>query len=51
MVFQRRTVVAIDRQRPTSLEALLRIPGLGPAKVERFGNDILDIVRRFGSDE
>ena len=51
MVFQKRSVVAIDRSRPQSLSALLQIPGLGPAKVERFGDDILDIVRRFGHDE
>ena len=50
MVFQRRAVVAIDQRRPQSLSELLAVPGLGPAKVERFGDDILDIVRRFGHD-
>jgi len=46
MVFQRGVIAAIDQQRPTSKEALLRIPGLGPAKIARFGDDILAVVRR-----
>jgi ATP-dependent DNA helicase RecQ len=46
MVFQRGVIAAIDQQRPTSKEALARIPGLGPAKIARFGDDILDLVRR-----
>ncbi len=50
MVFQRRAVVAIDQHRPATQDDLLQIPGLGPAKVERFGDDILDIVRRYGAD-
>jgi ATP-dependent DNA helicase RecQ len=47
MVFQRATIAAIDRQRPASLEELARIPGLGPAKIARFGDDILAVVRRY----
>lgn len=45
MVFQKAVIMAIDREEPESLEALARIPGLGPSKVERFGDDILDLVR------
>jgi len=45
MVFQRRVMLAIDRDEPDSLEALSRIPGLGPAKIERFGEDLLGLVR------
>jgi len=45
MVFQKAVIVAIDRDEPQSLDALAQIPGLGPAKVERFGEDILDLVR------
>ncbi|MEM7410860.1 MAG: ATP-dependent DNA helicase RecQ [Myxococcota bacterium] len=47
MVFQKRTIVAIERQRPRSRAALEGIPGLGPAKIERFGDDILAVVREF----
>lgn len=47
MVFQRRAIVAIDDARPTTLEQLEKIPGLGPAKIDRFGEDILALVRRY----
>ncbi len=46
MVFQRGVIMAIDRQRPTTKEALARIPGLGPAKIARFGDEILAVIRR-----
>jgi ATP-dependent DNA helicase RecQ len=46
MIFQRATMLAIERQRPETLEALARIPGLGPSKIERFGEDVLELVRR-----
>jgi len=46
MVFQTGVIRAIDRDRPATKEALLRIPGLGPAKIARFGDDILAVVRR-----
>jgi ATP-dependent DNA helicase RecQ len=48
MVFQRNTILAIDRQRPDSLAALARIPGLGPSRIARFGDDLLAIIRRYG---
>ncbi len=47
MVFQRKAILAIDRARPTTLAELARIPGLGPAKIDRFGEDILELVRRY----
>jgi superfamily II DNA helicase RecQ len=46
MVFQRRVILAIDREEPDSIEALSRISGLGPAKIERFGEDVLGLVRQ-----
>jgi ATP-dependent DNA helicase RecQ len=46
MVLQRATIAAIDAQRPATIEALARIPGLGPSKIARFGADILAVVRR-----
>jgi ATP-dependent DNA helicase RecQ len=49
MVFQRNTIIAIDRQRPDSLAALARIPGLGPNRIARFGDDLLAIIRRYGT--
>jgi ATP-dependent DNA helicase RecQ len=46
MVFQKRVMLDIDQQEPDSLEALYRISGLGEAKIERFGKDILALVRK-----
>jgi ATP-dependent DNA helicase RecQ len=46
MVLQRATIAAIDAQRPKTKAELLAIPGLGPAKVARFGDDILALVAR-----
>ena len=51
MVFQHRVLLAIDREEPDSLAALAQISGLGPAKIERFGEDILAIVREHGGRE
>ena len=46
MVFQKKVMLAIDQEEPDSIEALARIPGLGPAKIERFGEDVLGLVRQ-----
>ncbi len=45
MVFQRKTMAAIVDAEPQSRAALARIPGLGPAKIDRFGDDVLALVR------
>jgi len=49
MVFQRATIAAIDARRPMTMQELAQIPGLGPAKLARFGEDILALVRRHAS--
>ncbi len=46
MVFQHKVLLAIDREQPETRAALAKIPGLGPAKLERFGDDILELVRQ-----
>jgi ATP-dependent DNA helicase RecQ len=46
MVLQRSTIAAIDARRPRTLDELARIPGLGPSKLARFGDDILALVRK-----
>jgi hypothetical protein len=43
-------LLAIDRAQPDSHAALAKIPGLGPAKLARFGDDILELVRRHRAD-
>ncbi|MBX3157548.1 MAG: ATP-dependent DNA helicase RecQ [Deltaproteobacteria bacterium] len=46
MVLQRAAIAEIDRRRPRSHDELAAIPGIGPAKLARFGDDILAIVQR-----
>jgi DNA helicase II / ATP-dependent DNA helicase PcrA len=45
VVFGDRTLAALARARPTTPEALLAVHGFGPAKVERYGPDLLDVLR------
>jgi len=44
VIFHDRTLAEIARRRPMSLEALAAISGIGAAKIERYGADILAIV-------
>jgi superfamily II DNA helicase RecQ len=44
VVFNDRTLEAIVSARPTSPEALLDVPGIGPAKLEAYGDDLLDLL-------
>ena len=43
-----RTLGGIAAARPGSVEALLELPGMGRSRVERYGEDILRIVREAG---
>ena len=43
-----RTLGGIAAARPDSVEALLELPGMGRSRVERYGEDILRIVREAG---
>ena len=44
MVFQRKTIAAIAEAQPSTRAALAKIPGLGTAKIDRFGDDVLALV-------
>jgi len=44
VVFTDATLQLIAEQRPTSPAALLRISGVGPAKLERYGDALLEVV-------
>ena len=46
-VFSDATLMAIADQMPTTEEQLLRISGIGPVKVERFGAEVLRLVAEF----
>jgi superfamily II DNA helicase RecQ len=39
-------LVTIAAERPSSLDALRRIKGMGPVKLDAYGPDILAIVAR-----
>ncbi len=43
-VFTDATLAAIAEQRPRDVPALVRIPGIGQAKLDRFGDDVLALV-------
>ncbi|MEO3473978.1 DNA helicase RecQ [Roseomonas sp. CAU 1739] len=43
-----RTLGGIAAARPGSVDALLEVPGMGRSRVERYGEDILRIVRDVG---
>ncbi|HUH08796.1 MAG TPA: ATP-dependent DNA helicase UvrD2, partial [Egibacteraceae bacterium] len=44
VVFSDRTLAALAAERPASVDALHRVHGLGPAKVSRYGEDILRVL-------
>ena len=46
LVFQDRHLQMIAGRRPRTLGELAACPGVGPAKLERYGDDLLDIVSR-----
>ena len=45
VVFDNRTLAGIAAQRPGSLAALGEVSGVGPTKLERYGEDVLDVLR------
>ncbi len=47
IVFHDQTLAAIADVKPPSAAALRRVKGIGPAKVEAYGDEILELVRRL----
>ena len=45
MIFHDATLRAIAEQRPDSLDALARVGGVGAAKLERYGEQVLAVLR------
>ena len=48
VVFHDRTLVEIARRDPPSSAALAVIPGVGPSKLERYGESVLSVLRAEG---
>jgi ATP-dependent DNA helicase RecQ len=44
VVFHDRTLADIARRRPSSVGELAEVPGVGPAKLERYGADLLAVL-------
>jgi DNA helicase-2/ATP-dependent DNA helicase PcrA len=44
VIFHDTTLAAVAEARPASREALLALPGLGPVKAARYGDDLLRVV-------
>jgi len=44
IVFNNRTLAAIAAQHPTSQDELLQVSGIGPAKAERYGSELLELI-------
>ena len=45
VIFHDRTLAEIAHRRPSSMGALATIPGVGPAKLERYGDAVLSVLR------
>ncbi|MEO7501185.1 MAG: ATP-dependent DNA helicase RecQ [Gemmatimonadaceae bacterium] len=51
IVFWDRTLAEIAKRRPRSLAALREVPGVGAAKLERYGNEFLAVINRSEGTE
>ena len=45
MIFTDATLIAIAEQRPADAAHLTAIPGIGAAKLDRYGDEVLALVR------
>jgi DNA helicase-2/ATP-dependent DNA helicase PcrA len=50
VVFTDATLTAVAVEQPADRPALLKIPGIGQVKVDRYGNELLEVVRRHRTD-
>jgi len=48
IVFHDTTIEAIAERRPRSIAELRRVPGVGPVKLDRYGEEIIGVVVREG---
>ena len=50
VVLHDRHLVTIAERHPTTLEDLARCPGIGPARLENYGDDLVEVLRAHGAD-
>jgi DNA helicase-2/ATP-dependent DNA helicase PcrA len=50
VVFDNKTIAAIAAARPSSEAELAAVSGVGPAKLERWGEAVVDVVRSAAED-
>jgi len=46
VVFHNAALVEIAARKPRSLGDLASVPGVGPAKLERYGDELLSVLQR-----
>lgn len=51
VIFNDKTLHAIAKDRPESKRELLSVSGIGPAKAERFGDEVLELVAEAGAEQ
>lgn len=51
VVFSNAALAGIAHLRPTTLTELLNVPGVGPAKVNAYGEEIIGIVQSHLEDD
>ena len=44
VVLHDRTLAALSASRPADRSGLLAVPGMGPAKVEKYGDELLQVL-------
>ncbi|MFC7552032.1 HRDC domain-containing protein [Pseudoroseomonas wenyumeiae] len=49
VIFQDRTLVEIAAEQPETLDQLGTIPGVGNTKLERYGKDVLRVLREHAA--
>ncbi len=50
VVFTDATLAAIGSRRPTSLAQLRTIPGIGSSKLDKFGDEVLEVLRTLDAE-
>jgi ATP-dependent DNA helicase RecQ len=47
VIFHDKTLIELARHKPDTLEAMLDINGIGEAKLERYGQPLLDVINQY----